>query len=231
MEQLKFMRKAGLCLLLSFCALIVNGRQTPPPATNSPPGEPPTKEPHWPKPVDVPKPIESSIPALTNTPLRMVEPGVFELGKVRLDQRRRSVTLPAVLDRAKGPMEYFLVTTYGKTHESVLKTQAEPYHIHLAMLLLGAEGSGDTNFPGSPANGVPGPVVHPAKEAIPGLQGRPSLSNGRRRVAARWSTRPKISFSKPTHKPSCSMAPGYITARSSFTTGSWRRWTAPSSPW
>jgi hypothetical protein len=98
----------------------------------------------------------------------MVEPGIFEIGRVRLDQRRRSITLPAVLNKAKGLMEYFLVTTYGKTHESILKTQAEPYHIHLAMLLLGARGPGNADFPGSPANGVPGPVVHPSKETIPG---------------------------------------------------------------
>lgn len=106
--------------------------------------------------------------ALTNTPVRMLEPGIYQVGRVTLDQRRRSVTLPAVLNKAKGLMEYFLVTTYGKTHESILKTPAEPYHIHLAMLLLGAHGPGDADFPGSPANGVPGPVIHPSKETIPG---------------------------------------------------------------
>jgi hypothetical protein len=73
-----------------------------------------------------------------------------------------------MLNKTQGLMEYFLVTTYGKTHESVLKTQAQPYHIHLAMLLLGAHGPGNAAFPGSPANGVPGPVVHPSKETIPG---------------------------------------------------------------
>ena len=98
----------------------------------------------------------------------MVEPGIFEIGQVRLDQRRRCITLPAVLDRAHGPMEYFLVTTYGKTHESILKTQAEPFHIHLAMLLLGAEVPNNAGFPGSPTNGIPGAVVHPSKETIPG---------------------------------------------------------------
>jgi hypothetical protein len=36
------------------------------------------------------------------------------------------------------------------------------------MLLLGAHGPGNADFPGSPANGIPGPVVHPSKETIPG---------------------------------------------------------------
>jgi len=118
--------------------------------------------------VESPKPVESAVSPLTNADVRLVEPGVFEIGKVRLDQRRRSVTLPAVLDRAQGAMEYFLVTTYGKTHESILMTQAQPNHIHLAMLLLGANGPGNAAFPGSPTNGVPGPIVHPSKETIPG---------------------------------------------------------------
>ena len=109
----------------------------------------------------------STLP-LTNAPVRMVEPGIFEIGKVRLDQRKRSVTFEAVLNRGDVPMEYFLVTTYGKTHESILKTAAAPYDIHLAMLLLGADASSNTNFPGNPTNGIPGPIVHPSAEAIPG---------------------------------------------------------------
>jgi hypothetical protein len=155
-EQLKSIKKAALCLLVSFGALCVSAQSLPPAAKSAP------------KEVNAPSAIESSISALTNTPVRSVEPGIFEIGKVRLDQRRRSITLPAVLDRAEGAMEYFLVTSYGKTHESILKTQAEPYHIHLAMLLLGVEGSGNTEFPGSPTNGVPGPVIHPSKDVIPG---------------------------------------------------------------
>lgn len=158
-----FIKKVSVCLLLSVGALIVCADENPPPATSSP-----SNEVHWPAPVNPPKPIENNILALTNTPVHMVEPGIFEVGKVRLDQRHRSVTVPAMLNRAQGPMEYFLVTTYGKTHESILKTKATPYDIHLAMLLLGAEGSGSPNFPGSPTNGVPGPVVHPSKETIPG---------------------------------------------------------------
>jgi hypothetical protein len=135
-------------LLLLFDALMVSARQGPPAQGY--------------------KPVESSMTVLTNSQLRMVEPGIFEIGKVRLDQRHRSVSFPAMLDKSQGLMEYFLVTTYGKTHESILKTEAQPYHIHLAMLLLGAAGPGSADFPGSPTNGVPGPVVHPSKETMPG---------------------------------------------------------------
>ena len=40
-----------------------------------------------------------------------------------------------------GSLEYLLVTSKGKTHESLLRTEVEPYHIHLAMLFLGARGN------------------------------------------------------------------------------------------
>lgn len=37
----------------------------------------------------------------------------------------------------EGPVEYLLVGTGGKLHESVLRTRARPLHLHLAMILLG----------------------------------------------------------------------------------------------
>jgi hypothetical protein len=77
-------------------------------------------------------------------PLVEVSPGVFQIGVVRLDKTRKSVQFPAVLNQDHGLIEYLLVTTRGKTHESLLKTEAEPYHIHVAMLLLGAKGAAAT---------------------------------------------------------------------------------------
>ncbi|MBC8002432.1 MAG: hypothetical protein H7X97_07575 [Opitutaceae bacterium] len=41
----------------------------------------------------------------------------------------------------QGSLEYLLVTDKGKVHESLLRTDVEPYHIHLAMLFLGAHGN------------------------------------------------------------------------------------------
>jgi hypothetical protein len=143
--------KISLCALLFVGALIAGARDNPPPVTNTPA-----------------KPIGNSLVTATNSPVRNVAPGIFEIGKVRLDQRQRNITFPAVLNMSEGPMEYFLVSTYGKTHESILKTSAAPYDMHLAMLLLGASGSGNGDFPGSPTNGIPGPVVNPSKETIPG---------------------------------------------------------------
>ncbi|MDB6057082.1 MAG: hypothetical protein JWO95_926 [Verrucomicrobiales bacterium] len=74
-------------------------------------------------------------------PLVEVSPGIFRIGLVQLDKNKKSVQFPAVLNMDHGLIEYLLVTTRGKTHESLLKTRAEPYHIHIAMLLLGAKGA------------------------------------------------------------------------------------------
>ncbi|MGA3181980.1 MAG: YdjY domain-containing protein [Verrucomicrobiota bacterium] len=113
-----------------------------------------------------PLPVESSIAVLSNSPVQMLAPDIFQVGKVTLDKKQRAVSFPAWLNKDQGLMEYFLVTTYGKTHESILKTEAQPYHIHLAMLLLGATGA-EPDF----TNGIPPPpgfIVNPSKQVLPG---------------------------------------------------------------
>ena len=91
-----------------------------------------------------------------NSPeVKVVGPGILQLGQVRIDKQRRTVSFSAVLNGGDGIMEYLLVTSYGKTHESILRTDVSPFEIHLAMLLLGAKGNG-TNPPASapPAYGA-----------------------------------------------------------------------------
>ena len=85
-----------------------------------------------------------------------VSPGLFELGKVRIHKQNRTIEFPAVVNMKEGIAEYFLVSTQGKVHESVLRTDVEPYQIHVAMLLLGGKGA-QTNFflPDKPPPGEP----------------------------------------------------------------------------
>jgi hypothetical protein len=100
-------------------------------------------------------------------PIHEVTPGIFEMGDVRIDQRARTVSFPARLNLDRGPMEYFLVTSWGKTHESILATDTEPFRIHLAMLLLDtniAAAAVGTNSPVS-AGGF---VSHPSPRRLPG---------------------------------------------------------------
>jgi hypothetical protein len=101
--------------------------------------------------------------------------GVFELANVTLDKRLRTVSFPAVLNQDHGPMEYFLVTGYGKVHESILRTDAFPYHIHIAMLLLDARDSRAVTNSAASAQKQPedpnnhsSQLVNPSKEDVPG---------------------------------------------------------------
>ncbi len=77
---------------------------------------------------------------ITNPPLQQVSADIFQLGQIRLDKKLKTIQFPAQLNMTNGLIEYLLVTTKGKTHESLLKTEVEPYQIHLAMLLLGVKG-------------------------------------------------------------------------------------------
>jgi len=83
-------------------------------------------------------------PASTNEPLRQISRDIFQLGAVRLDKNRRTVQFPAQFNMKEGVIEYLLVDARGKSYESLLVTDTEPYYIHLAMLLIGAKGAPQT---------------------------------------------------------------------------------------
>lgn len=78
--------------------------------------------------------------ALPKPNVKEVSPGVFEIGLVRLEKETKKISFPAVVNMRDGIAEYWLVNTGGKVHESVLRTDAKPVNIHVAMLLLGAHG-------------------------------------------------------------------------------------------
>ncbi|MCI0537090.1 MAG: YdjY domain-containing protein, partial [Verrucomicrobiales bacterium] len=73
---------------------------------------------------------------VTNPGPREIEPGVFQLGGVRLDQVKRTIEFSGAVNMTQGPVEYLVVHQTGKVHESVLRTMVEPFHVHLAALLL-----------------------------------------------------------------------------------------------
>ena len=106
-------------------------------------------------------------PALPS--IREVSPGVFQVGGVKLEKAARRVSFPAKLNMTNGPLEYLLVTTAGKTHESVLTTDIEPQHLQVAMLLLGAQGMAAAALTNAPAGG---PITQGAVRNPP-LPGEP----------------------------------------------------------
>lgn len=95
----------------------------------------------------------------TKPPIKEIGGGVWEVGRVRLNKNEGAVEFPAVINMDNGIAEYLLVHVNGKIHESVLRTDIDPYQIHVAMLLLGAKGLGTNAFPETPEGRIPGEAV------------------------------------------------------------------------
>lgn len=91
-----------------------------------------------------PQPLHTSAPpvaaGITNAPINKIGGGLFQIGAVVLNKAQRTITLPAMVNMREGNIEYVLVHNSGKVHESLLKTDAEPFHLNVALLLLGAKG-------------------------------------------------------------------------------------------
>jgi hypothetical protein len=74
-------------------------------------------------------------------PVQEIAPGVFRLGEIQIHKKAQSVTFPAQVNMDKGHLEYLLVQSGGKAHESLLRTEIDPYYLSIAFPLLGFEGS------------------------------------------------------------------------------------------
>src|SRR5271154_634994 len=72
-------------------------------------------------------------------PIERISDSVVKVGEVTLDKSTMTISFPGSINMDHGEMEYLLVQDGGKTHESLLVTKAQPFHIHIAMLLLGAK--------------------------------------------------------------------------------------------
>lgn len=68
--------------------------------------------------------------------VQKLEDGRLRIGLVEVDPVKRRISFPAKINQRLGLVEYALVTSKGKVHESVLVTQVRPIEIHLAALLL-----------------------------------------------------------------------------------------------
>lgn len=117
--------------------------------------------------------------APTTPVMREVSPGVFEIGKMRLDQNAQSLTLPGVVNLREGLLEYLLVTERGSTHESLLVSNVPPHDVHFAMLLLGAKGAGITSAKDVPSGQIDAKYLKTA----------PKLKGESIQITVRWKDR------------------------------------------
>lgn len=74
-------------------------------------------------------------------PIKRLDQDRALVGEVLVNRKTRRVEVPAEVNMTKGILEYYAVCDEGKLHESILKVNAVPSHIHLALILAGYEPS------------------------------------------------------------------------------------------
>jgi hypothetical protein len=97
------------------------------------------------RPVPPPPPVPGAVmPGKAQLALPAVEkigPGQYRLGEIQINKNSKSIYLPAVVNMNKGLLEYLLVKSGGKTHESLFRTTIDPVQLQIALLLIGLEGT------------------------------------------------------------------------------------------
>ena len=81
-----------------------------------------------PTPAD-PAPIEKPV-------IKDLGDGKFSVGEVTFNQKDRNISFPGRLNMIEGLLEFAIVHQNGKIHESLLVTDASPFHINVALKLL-----------------------------------------------------------------------------------------------
>jgi hypothetical protein len=85
---------------------------------------------------------------------------------VVVDTAARVAEAPARVNMRRGVIEYLAVAAEGKLHESVLQVDAEPLHLHLALLLIGLEPGPRPRFQGDPEWRAPADGAAAARSAV-----------------------------------------------------------------
>lgn len=85
--------------------------------------------------------------------IRELKAGEWQVGQIRLSKNDQTISFPAQVNFTNGLIEYLLVHETGKTHESMFATKVPPYHIQVAMLLLGARGASPDVLTNQPPSG------------------------------------------------------------------------------
>lgn len=84
---------------------------------------------------------QESAPASSPQKLRVekLEGSLHALGEIRFDVAKRTIRFPASVNMNEGAIEFALVGTQGKTHESIFATDIRPIHLRAVMSLLNVE--------------------------------------------------------------------------------------------
>ena len=70
-------------------------------------------------------------------PVRDLGNGKFGVGLVTFHQKTREISFPAEVNMQEGALEYAVVHHNGKIHEAILITKARPFHVNIALKIMG----------------------------------------------------------------------------------------------
>lgn len=80
---------------------------------------------------------EENVAAPAKPEIKKLNDHEFQIGKVRLNKKTREITFGAGINLVDRPLEYLLVNGKGKVHEALCITDISPFHLNIAMKLLG----------------------------------------------------------------------------------------------
>ncbi len=68
--------------------------------------------------------------------VKQLDENRFQIGEIIFDKKTREIRFPAVVNMTEGQLEFLLVHSKGKTHESLLATEISPLALNVAFTLL-----------------------------------------------------------------------------------------------
>ncbi len=86
--------------------------------------------------------------APSRAPIEKIAEGKFRIGNAILEKTSATLRIPARVNMNKGMIELVACASGGKLHESIFLAHIEPYHLHLALLLMGLKPKGGVQFQG-----------------------------------------------------------------------------------
>jgi len=84
---------------------------------------------------------EEEPPAAVKPAIKQINDHQLQIGKIKLDQKTKEISFEAGLNMNEGLLEYALVLTKGKVHESLFLTDISPINLNIAIKLLGIQES------------------------------------------------------------------------------------------
>jgi len=80
--------------------------------------------------------------------IERIAEGRFRVGRIILDKTSQTLVMPGRVNMQQGMIELVACSWEGKLHESLFLVPVEPYHLQLALLLLGLNHKGGVRFQG-----------------------------------------------------------------------------------